>query len=75
MSFKKRTEYLLRVQVNGQSFKRVLVDQHYRVRHSKVMSDEIFLALVKRLYGKQFLPVAVLKENVPVSVGTHSNVI
>ncbi|OQW46914.1 MAG: hypothetical protein A4S09_03130 [Proteobacteria bacterium SG_bin7] len=48
-----RAEYKLRLTVNGQDVRRVIIDQHYKLKHSDV-TDEIILQLVKELDGGNF---------------------
>ncbi len=47
-------EYLLRLIVNGRTFKRVLIDSHYEIRHSDTINDALILELVKKLNGGTF---------------------
>ena len=51
-----RPEYSLKITINGRSLNRVVIDQHYRLKHSQSMNDEIILDLVKTLDGKKFPP-------------------
>lgn len=53
---KHRPEYPLKITINGRNLNRVVIDQHYRLRHGQSMNDEIILDLVKTLDGKKFLP-------------------
>ena len=42
---------------------RVVIDQHYRLKHGQSMNDEIILDLVKTLDGKKFSPEKIQGEN------------
>ncbi len=46
-----RNEYALRVRLNRRLFNRVLVDDHYKVKHHRRMNDMLILRLVKSLEG------------------------
>lgn len=46
-------EYSVQLKINGQAIKRVIIDQHYQVKHSD-LSDFLILALVKQLNGQDF---------------------
>jgi hypothetical protein len=48
-----RPEYKLKLTVNGHELKRVIVDQHYKIKHPDV-TDEIILSLVRQLDGGNF---------------------
>ncbi len=58
-----RPEYPLQITINGRNLNRVVIDQHYRLKHSDSMNDEIILDLVKTLDGKKFPPEKVQGEN------------
>ncbi len=47
-----RSEYPLHLTINGRQLERVVIDQHYRLKHSDSMNDEIILDLVRTLDGK-----------------------
>ena len=49
-----RTEYPLILTVNGRRISRIVIDQHYKKKHSETISDEIILELVKELDGGVF---------------------
>lgn len=49
-----RTEYPLILTVNGRKVSRVVIDQHYKEKHSESITDEIILELVKELDGGVF---------------------
>ena len=53
---KQRPEYPLTITINGRNLNRVVIDQHYRLKHGQSMNDEIILDLVKTLDGKKFPP-------------------
>ena len=48
-----RPEYKLQLVVNRQDVNRVIIDQHYKIKHPDV-TDEIILELVKELDGGSF---------------------
>ena len=49
-----RPEYPLRITINGRQLNKVVIDQHYRMKHSESITDEIILALVQELDGRTF---------------------
>lgn len=51
-----RREYSVEMSLNGRSFKRVIIDQHYQLKHSDSMNDEIIIGLVKTLGGEELIP-------------------
>ncbi len=58
-----RPEYALKITINGRNLNRVVIDQHYRLKHGDSMNDEIILDLVKTLDGKKFPPEKTQGEN------------
>jgi len=60
---KQRPEYPLKITINGRNLNRVVIDQHYRLKHGQSMNDEIILDLVKTLDGKKFPPEKIQGEN------------
>jgi hypothetical protein len=40
--------------INGRSLNRVVIDQHYRERHSESINDELILRLVQELDGQTY---------------------
>lgn len=50
-----RREYPVKLTVNGRKIERVIIDPHFELKHSDV-SDEVILALVKKLDGGQYEP-------------------
>jgi hypothetical protein len=58
-----RPEYPLKIIINGRNLNRVVIDQHYRLKHGQSMDDEIILDLVKTLDGKKFPPDRIQGEN------------
>jgi hypothetical protein len=51
-----RRVYPMRILINGRILEEVIVDPHYERKHSAAVSDEIILALVKLLNGRNFEP-------------------
>ena len=49
-----RPEYPLQITINGRTLSRVVIDQHYRLKHSESINDKIILDLVKTLDGRKF---------------------
>ena len=49
-----RREYKHRIQVNGRSLHRVIIDQHYRTKHGDVIDDGLILNLIDELQGQTF---------------------
>lgn len=47
-------QYTIRVSVNGHKVRSVLIGQHYRLKHSAYMNDELILQLVIALDGGNF---------------------
>ncbi len=58
-----RPEYTLKITINGRILSRVVIDQHYRLKHVDSMNDEIILELIKTLDGKKFAPEKVHGEH------------
>ena len=54
-----RRSYPINIRVNRTAFNEVVVDPHFEVKHSKAMNDEIILALVQNLDGRELEPVGV----------------
>ena len=50
----KRTEYELLIEINGRKLTRVVIDQHYLVKHAESIDDELILDLVKSIHGETF---------------------
>ena len=48
-----RTEYKLTLKINSRVLSRVVIDQHYKEKHSDV-SDEIILELINQINGRVF---------------------
>lgn len=46
-------EYPLSIHLNGRTLSRVLIDQHYKEKHSDV-TDEIILNLISQISGRNF---------------------
>lgn len=51
-----RAEYELDIVVNGVRIERVIIDPHYKEKHSESINDEIILNLVRTLDGKYYDP-------------------
>jgi hypothetical protein len=51
-----RPEYQLKIKLNGRLFSRVIIDQHYKLKHSESMNDQLILELVKSLDGEELTP-------------------
>lgn len=49
-----RTEYLFSITVNGLKIETVIIDTHYREKHSSVINDELILKLVQTLDGEYY---------------------
>lgn len=52
-----RREYPLRLNINGRSLEKVIIDPHYEEKHVDSVTDEIILSLVHQLDGKTFGPI------------------
>jgi hypothetical protein len=48
----KRNEYPIRIWINSQRYDRVIIDQHYREKHSESIDDKLILELVGKLDGE-----------------------
>lgn len=51
-----RHEYELKITINGRKLSRVIIDQHYKEKHSSTVNDHTILELVKTL-NDEVLPV------------------
>lgn len=49
-----RPEYPLKLTINSRKLSRVVIDQHYRERHSESITDQLILELVRELDGRNF---------------------
>lgn len=49
-----KTEYELNILINEKKVTRVIIDQHYKIKHNELNDDDI-LNLVKKIDGKTFL--------------------
>ena len=63
-----RREYLLKVEMNGRIYNRVLIDSHFESKHIGSISDQIIFELVKSLNGRYSLPVKVLPTGFEIHV-------
>jgi hypothetical protein len=53
----KQHEYAIEpISVNGIEISRVIIDDHYKEKHSDYMSDDLILHLVKKLDGRKEAP-------------------
>ena len=48
-----RSEYEVSLVINGRHFRRIVIDPHYKERHSE-LSDELIVKLVKKISGSFF---------------------
>lgn len=48
-----RPEYDLKIEINGSKLSKVIIDQHYKIKHSE-LDDELILSLVKHISGMFF---------------------
>jgi hypothetical protein len=53
-----RTEYRIRLTINGRRIAKVIIDPHYKLKHSGSISDKVILELVQLLSGGSFDPEA-----------------
>ncbi|OFZ18861.1 MAG: hypothetical protein A2Z20_02545 [Bdellovibrionales bacterium RBG_16_40_8] len=51
-----RNEYQLKITINGRKLNRVIIDQHYKTKHSATVDDRKILELVKTL-NNEILPI------------------
>ena len=54
-----RPEYRLKLKINDRDISRILIDQHYREKHSD-LDDQIILTLLRKLDGENF-PVEMIR--------------
>lgn len=57
-----RRSFDINITVNGHRIKKVVIDQHYALKHADSMSDALILELVYLLNGGDFEPEAVTKD-------------
>jgi len=55
LALSKRREYLAKITVNGRKINKVIIDPHYQLKHSGVITDKLILELVKLLDKGPFL--------------------
>jgi hypothetical protein len=48
-----RKEYDFNVVINGRSLSRVIIDQHYKDKHTEV-TDELILSLIREINGENY---------------------
>lgn len=53
-----RKSYLKRLKINDRKFIEVIIDSHYKNKHSESVNDEIILSLVEQLNNGWFYPKA-----------------
>ncbi len=53
-----RRDYKISITVNSRAVSRVIIDPHYKLKHSDSVDDEVILSLVQMLDGKTFAPEA-----------------
>ena len=51
-----RRSYPISIMVNDRPINEVIIDPHYEEKHSESISDEVILALVRKLDGRIFDP-------------------
>jgi hypothetical protein len=49
-----RTEHPLKLVLNGRKLSRIIIDQHYKEKHSESINDDLIINLVKTLDGETF---------------------
>ena len=59
---------MLWVNVNGRSFRVVIIDSHYEIKHSNTINDSIILKLVKSLEGSEHRPESTLSSGFEIYV-------
>ena len=52
----KLTEYKIKIRVNSHKITKVLISDHYLLKHSAYMNDKLILQLVQQLDNKTFKP-------------------
>ena len=53
-----KRDYPIFIKVNGLSINKVIIDDHYQVKHSESIDDNLIIELVKLLDGQTFTPEA-----------------
>ncbi len=51
-----RREHPIFLSINGRRITKVVIDDHYEIRHKSSINDEIILSLVRTLDGTEQLP-------------------
>ena len=49
-----RSEYPIEIRLNERKLTRIIIDQHYKEKHSETMNDRLIIVLVKTLDGESF---------------------
>ena len=49
-----RTEYFVDLNINGRKLSRILIDQHYKLKHLEI-TDTLILSLARKLHKGYFL--------------------
>ncbi len=50
----RRTEYHHRLKINGRQLHRVIIDQHYQLKHGNDITDKLILELIDELNDQTF---------------------
>lgn len=57
-----RREYVCNLFVNGRRFSRLVIDDHYKIRHAGSVNDDLILSVAKEVLDRQeFTPVDIDK--------------
>ena len=51
-----RRAYSVELTINGRAIEWVVIDDHYELKHSEVIDDDLILDLVALLNEKEFIP-------------------
>ena len=53
-----RYEYECHLIINNRVINKVIIDQHYKEKHSETINDELILELLKEINGEFFPPIS-----------------
>ena len=51
-----RTEYSIKLIINGRKITKVIIDTHYKEKHGDTIDDQLILELVRLIDGERFEP-------------------
>ena len=57
-----RRSYPINIRINRSIYSEIIIDPHFELKHSESMDDEIILALVQNLDGRELEPISTDKD-------------